>query len=66
MCISKSREFLQNFKNRAGDKLKLPKRKSPAGIGRLGMSGLGGQDQSASQSSGLSFENLISTEVENH
>ena len=37
--ILKNREFLQNFKNRAGEKLKLPKRESPAGIGRVGMSG---------------------------
>ena len=33
-----NREFLQYFKNRTGDKLKLPKRESPAGIGRVGMS----------------------------
>ena len=38
MYISKNREFLQDLKNRAGDKLKLPKRESPAGIGRVGMS----------------------------
>ena len=29
----KNQEFLQNLKNRAGDKSKLPKWKSPAGIG---------------------------------
>ena len=34
----KSSQFLQNIKNPAGDKLKLPKRQSPAGIGGLGMS----------------------------
>ena len=28
VCMSKNREFLQDFKNRVGDKLKLPKRKS--------------------------------------
>ena len=39
MCVSKNREFLQNFKNRAdfNRELKLPKRESPAGIGRVGM-----------------------------
>ena len=39
MCIYlKNREFLQNFKKRACDKLKLPKREFPALIGRVGMS----------------------------
>ena len=34
----KNRESLQNFKNHAGDKLKLPLRECPAGIGRIGIS----------------------------
>ena len=34
----KNREFLQDFKNLAGGKLKLPKKESPAGIGRVCMS----------------------------
>ena len=38
MCISKNSEFLLDYANRAGDKLKLPKRESPAGIGRVCMS----------------------------
>ena len=41
----KNREFLQNFENRAGDKLKLSKRESPARIGRVGMSGFGPNSQ---------------------
>ena len=36
----KSWEFLQRFKNRAGDKLKLPKWEPPAGIGRVDISDL--------------------------
>ena len=40
-CIYlKNREFLQNFKNLAGDELKLPKREPPAVIGRVSMSGM--------------------------
>ena len=38
MCISKNSEFLKDYANRAGDKLKLPKWESPAGIGRVCMS----------------------------
>ena len=35
MCISKKSEFLQDFKNHAGDKSKFPKQVSPEGIRRV-------------------------------
>ena len=36
--VSKKSGVSEDFKNRAGNKLKLPKREFPAGIGRVGMS----------------------------